>query len=177
MYDGSEGVATASGYRMLRRSSALRPDVTVDLKNVLAPSRVLRMACASKEDALNALVDALTGSSEVRDIEDLRRNVFERESLMSTGIGLGVAVPHVRIPSVTGIVMAVGVNAQPILDYETLDDEPVRILCLVAARDDQHAHYLRTLAAVSGILKPEEVRGRILSAETPEDIHAIFING
>ncbi len=147
---------------------------TVSLDEVLAPERCALLDAADKETALTALVDLLAAAPEVRDRELLLKEVFAREALMSTGIGFGVGVPHVRLPSVKDIVMAVGVNARPLADYQSLDGEPVRIVCMVAARDDQHAQYLKTLAAVSAMLKQEAVRAAVLAASDAPAVHALL---
>ncbi|MBI2425756.1 MAG: PTS sugar transporter subunit IIA [Candidatus Hydrogenedentes bacterium] len=152
---------------------ALRMD-SVTLRNVLTADRVLVLSSATKYDALNALVDALARAPEVRDKEELRREVFEREDLMSTGIGSGIGVPHVRLASVENLVLAVGVNDREIEDYVSLDERPVRIICMVAARDNQHAQYLKTLAAISTQMKVLGVREALLTAQSPQDIYDIL---
>ncbi|MEA2069619.1 MAG: PTS sugar transporter subunit IIA, partial [Verrucomicrobiota bacterium] len=95
-----------------------------------------------------------------------------REELMSTGIGFGVGVPHVRIDSVSDLVMAVAVCKRPISGYSSLDNEPVQIVCMLAARSDQHAKYIRTLSAVSGRLKDPAVRKGIIESDDPSFIHS-----
>jgi PTS system nitrogen regulatory IIA component len=159
--------------------SRLRPRTSaaaggVILADVLPPERVRILDCERKKDALNALVDTLAGAPEVDDAEELRQEIFNREKLMSTGIGFGVAVPHVRLASVKDLVMAVAVNRRDLTDYASLDDTPVRIICMVAARADQHAQYLRSLAAVSGILKDQGVRQALIAAEDPSAIYTLL---
>lgn len=145
---------------------------SISLGQVLTVERVLLLNTPNKEDALRALVDCLATSPLVRNKKELAEEVFEREKLMSTGIGFGIGVPHVRIPSVDDVVMAVGVNANGIEDYASLDEQPVRIVCMVAAHENQHAQYLRTLAAISNLMKQDEVRADLLAAQSPEEIYA-----
>lgn len=146
----------------------------VVLPDVLPRDRVVMLDVASKDATLNALVDVLAGAPEVGDADDLRREIFHREALMSTGIGFGVAVPHVRLASVKDLVMAVAVTRQGLTDYTSLDDTPIRIVCMVAARADQHAEYLRALAAVSALLKDQCVRAALVAADSPATIHALL---
>lgn len=162
--------------RKIGGGRAARPEAIL-LKDILTPERVLRLQSTSKQDALDALVDVLAAAPEVRNRDELAREVDERENLMSTGIGFGIAVPHVRLASVKDLVMAVGVNDRGLEDYASLDDEPVRIICMVAARDGQHAQYLKTLAAISGLLKETEVRTQLLEASEPNDIYDILTSG
>lgn len=144
------------------------------LREVLTPDRVLLLDCAAKDEALRALADALGRAPEVTDPEDLAREVFAREQLMSTGIGRGVGVPHVRLASVRDLVMAVGVNARELADYASLDERPVRIVCMVAARTDQHAQYLKTLAAISNLLKDRTLRDALLSARDAAAVYGLL---
>lgn len=149
----------------------------ISLSKVLPPSRVRLLDCANKDEALGALIDCLSEAPEVKNRDELAREVYERESLMSTGIGFGVGVPHVRIHSVNDLVMTVGINRHVIADYASLDEQPVRIICMVAARADQHAKYLKTLSAISTILRQETVREALLNATAPDAAHQILTGG
>lgn len=149
--------------KLARPARALRTDSVV-LRDVLTPERVRLLDCTAKEDALNILADAIITAPEVRDPQQLRREVFEREALMSTGIGFGIGVPHVRLASVADLVVAVGINRRELADYVSLDESPVQIIFMVAARDDQHAPYLKTLAAISTLMKSPGFREALLAA-------------
>ena len=154
-----------------RRAAGAQPFV---IANVLSPDRVVLMDETAKEAALMRTIDALARSPLVKDRKELVRAIFDRENLMSTGIGFGVGVPHVRLASVSDLAMAVGVSSAAIADYESLDGEPVRIICMVAAGLNQHAEYIRALAAVSGLLKDPAVRGSVLAAATEAEVFDIF---
>jgi len=145
------------------------------LEAALPPHNVLLTREESKEAVLGILLDCLSSSPEVTDPEALRREMMNRERIMSTGMGHGLGVPHVRLPSVRNLVMAVGVNDRDIVDYVALDDRPVRVVCMVAAHDDQHTQYLRTLAAVSTVLRdPANIRA-LQDATTAEEARAILL--
>jgi PTS system nitrogen regulatory IIA component len=144
------------------------------IADVLTEERVQLLDCEEKRPALLALINALATAPEVGNRNELERELFERERLMSTGVGFGIGVPHVRLASVSNVVMAVGVTRTPLADYVSLDDDPVRIICMIAAHKDQHAQYLKILAAVSGMLKLDLVRRSILEANTPAAIYGIL---
>ena len=137
---------------------------------VLVPERVLLLDHCSKEEVLTQLVDLLAGTPLVRNRDKLLKGILEREKLMSTGIGFGVGVPHVRIDSVTDLVMAVAVSKTPIADYTSLDEAPVQIVCMLAARVDQHTKYIRTLSAISSRLKDSSSREEIIASDDPAQI-------
>jgi len=144
------------------------------LNNVLTPQRIVFIDDSTKEDALRNMAEVLSSDSRVKNRDELLTAIYKREELMSTGIGLGIGVPHVRIDSVEDIVMAVGITASPITDYESLDDEPIRIICMIAARSDQHAKHIKLLSAVSKLLKNTEIREQILSSKSEQDVFDIF---
>ena len=142
---------------------------------ILTEERVVILDKADKDTVLRRLVDLLDESPLVRSRDKLLAGILAREELMSTGIGFGVGVPHVRIDSVSDLVMAVAVCRKPVEDYSSLDNQPVQIVCMLAARSDQHAKYIRTLAAVSSRLKDPDVRKSIIESDNPAFIHSQLI--
>jgi len=144
------------------------------LDEALSPDRVYQTGERRKDDLINVLVDGLAGSGEVDDPEALRQAIFTREGLMSTGIGLGVGVPHARISSVRRMVVAVAVNQEPLEDYDAIDSEPVQIVFLVAGRPDQQSNYVRLLAAISHIVKDPENRKHLIEASSPEEAYQLI---
>ena len=148
----------------------------VTSSSTLTSERVIIVADADKDKILRSLVDLLAESPFVHNREELLKGIFAREELMSTGIGFGIGIPHVRIDSVSDLVMAVAVCKQPISGYSSLDNEPVQIVCMLAARSDQHAKYIRTLSAVSNRLKAADVRQSIIESNDPAFIHAQLIS-
>jgi len=136
----------------------------VELSVVLNPSRVLILETSKKMDALKLLIDCLVTAPEVKDRQELYEGIFHREQLMSTGIGLGIAVPHVRLDSIENPVMCVGLCRNPIMDYESLDGQPVRLIFMIAAGKDQHAKYLGLLAYISSRLKDDQLRNTLINA-------------
>ena len=93
---------------------------------------------------------------------------------MSTGIGMGIAVPHVRLDSVDDIVVALGIAPYPVTDYQSLDGMPVQLIFMIAARQDQQQKYIKTLSAIANFLKKEETRKEILSCKTFTDVTEIL---
>lgn len=149
---------------------------SVSLASIIAEECVVLLDCETKEEALIQMIDLLAATPFVRKRAELVQGIFAREELMSTALGYGIGVPHVRLDSVKGIVMAVGVCKEPIRDYISLDDDPVQIICMLVARKNQHAQYIRTLSAISSRLKSEDVRERILVANDPGKIFHLLVD-
>lgn len=136
----------------------------VQLSHVLVPDRVLVLRSANKIEALRALADCLGTAPQVQDRDALIGGILYREELMSTGIGMGIAVPHVRLASVTAPVMSAGICRPPVTDYESLDGVPVQLIFMIAAGQYQHTEYLRLLSSLSLRLKSERLRDALVDA-------------
>ena len=147
----------------------------VQIRNILSPDRIVFLHQSTKHDALLELADKLSTAPQIKKAQELSSEIINREELMSTAIGRGIAIPHVRLSSVTDLVMAVGISKVDIIDFATLDDEPVKLLFMIAAAQNQHAYYLQTLSFFSSKLKNHELRDALLSAETPEDAYNILL--
>jgi PTS system nitrogen regulatory IIA component len=72
-------------------------------------------------------------------------------------------------------VVSVGISRTDIVDFQALDDEPVRLLFMIAAAYNQHAYYLQTLSFFSARLKNRELRDALLAATTPENVYALLV--
>ena len=127
------------------------PEVIV--KNILSPDRIVFINHTTKRDALVELANNLSTAPQVKYSDELVTEIFKREELMSTAIGRGIAIPHVRLSSVTDLVMSVGICKKDIIDYQSIDEIPVRILIMIAAAYNQHTYYLQTLSFFSSKLK------------------------
>ncbi|OQY34958.1 MAG: PTS fructose transporter subunit IIA [Spirochaetaceae bacterium 4572_59] len=148
-----------------------------DLKHVLAPERVLYTDFSTKRDLFTALMDSLAMAPQVKDRDELEAAIWKREELMSTGIGLGIGIPHVRIYSVSDIAVSVAVNKNEIVDYQSLDNNPVKIVFMVAAAYNQHSEYLKLLSSISTLLKEESFMEKLLIAKNPEEIYTMLTEG
>lgn len=137
----------------------------IDLRYHLHPQRVVDLTARQKDGALEEIVSAVSSAEAIEDAEALLVAVREREKILSTGIGLGIAIPHARIASVKRFVVALGRHREGI-DFGSIDGSPVRILVLIAGPQDAQKPYLELLAQLSRRLKLEEVREEILREDT-----------
>jgi PTS system nitrogen regulatory IIA component len=147
----------------------------VQVDTVVSPDRIIFLNYAAKRDALSALADNLAGAPQVKNRQELTTEILKRDELMSTAIGRGIAIPHIRLASVTDLVVSVGISKTDIVDFQALDDEPVRLLFMIAAAHNQHAYYLRILSFFSARLKNRELRDSLLKAPTPQDAYRLLL--
>lgn len=159
----------------LSSSGARIKDDVVQVKNILAPNRVIFISQTSRHDALVELANTLSSAPQVKRSDELVSEILKREELMSTAIGRGIAIPHVRLSSVTDLVMAVGVCKTPVTDFQPIDDMPVSLLFMIAAAYNQHSYYLQTLSYFSAKLKKKELRDGLLNAATTDEVYKLLI--
>lgn len=126
-----------------------------------------------KDDILNAIIDLVGKSSKVLDQEKVRTAIFDREKIMSTGVGNGFAIPHGKTDAVTDTVAAFAVTAEGI-DYQALDDKPVRLVFLLVGKDNMVGPHIKLLSRISRLMNKEDFRNRLLIAGTPHEVIEIF---
>lgn len=160
--------------RLSSSSNTKKTDDAVQVKNILSPDRVVFITQSAKRDALTELANVLANAPQVKRGDELLSEILKREELMSTAVGRGIAIPHVRLSSVTDLVMAVGVCRTPISDFQTVDDKPVNLLIMIAAAYNQHTYYLQTISYFSAKLKSQELRDAIANAATEKEVYELL---
>ena len=144
--------------------------MSISLESIIPPERVKVLDATDKESALREMAALVTGLPQVEDGERLIEAIFEREEIVSTGIGLGIAIPHAKIPQVTDFVVALGKTRRGI-EFNSLDGQPVEFIVLIAGPDNQQERYLQLLARITLKLKDAAVRRQLAAAE---DVDAIL---
>ncbi len=124
----------------------------------------------SKNEILNELIDFTAGTYDFSDLEFVRGQIFHREELMSTGIGLGLAIPHIRTDQVTNPVITIGIAKEGILDYNTIDDKPIKIIFLIFVGKDQHQIHVKLLSKIVTELKDPEFIDKLSLAKNAEEV-------
>ena len=147
----------------------------IEFDKMIDESRIIDLKATSKEEALRELVDTLATSPDVTDKEELLNAIFEREKVISTGVGIEVALPHVKIPSVKNFVIAIGRSHKGI-DFESLDDKPVYIVVMIGANDKQAGDFLKVLARLVLKLKNRGFRKQVMFASSPKRIKELFVS-
>jgi DNA-binding protein/PTS system, IIA component len=143
-------------------------------ENFLSPDRVVILDYVSKHDVLVMMSEVLAKAPQVKNSAELLDAILKREALMSTAVGRGIAIPHVRLSSVTDLVMAVGISKRDILDFDAVDGNPVRLVFMIAAANNQHDYYLQTISHFSAKLRNEELKSSLLNSTDPAEVYALL---
>lgn len=120
----------------------------------------------NKQDLLEELVAVVTTGNGEEAHEDVLRAVREREAVLSTGIGHGVAIPHGKSPAVGELRMAAGRSAEPV-DFDALDGEPVSLVFLLVGPESAAGPHIKALSRISRLVRRDDVRERLIAAPTP----------
>jgi nitrogen PTS system EIIA component len=144
------------------------------LADLLSPEHVVWLESDDKNAALSRLLGLLATSSAVRDPQGLQQAILSREVMMSTGVGYGVAIPHAKIPSVDRFLLAIGISQGGIAYGSLVDDQPVKLLCMIAAPEGRNAEYLKLLSVLMKFIKSE--KGLILNASHPDEVRRYAAN-
>lgn len=126
----------------------------------------------TKKEILFELVEPLKKAGLIDNVDTVVKIIMERESLGSTGIGDGVAIPHGKMKSIGDIICAVGRSKKGV-DFDAVDRQPVHIFFLVLAPEDSASLHLKVLSRISKILRDPSFRKTILKLA---DAHEIYVN-
>lgn len=127
----------------------------------------------SKDDILDAMIDLIATSPKVLDKAKVREAIFEREKIMSTGVGNGFAIPHGKTDAVSDIVAGFAVTASPI-DYQSLDEKPVQLVFLLVGKDSMVGPHIKLLSRISRLMNKEDFRKRLLKVKTSKELLNMF---
>ena len=138
------------------------------LTDLLTVDRIkIPLVSRTKEDVLRELVDVLADEDGAESRAEVLRAVREREAVLSTGIGNGVAIPHGKSPSVPELRMAAG-TAEPPVDFDALDGQPVKLVFLLVGPETAAGPHIKALSRIARLIRNDDVRERLLSARTPD---------
>lgn len=126
-----------------------------------------------KESVIIELVDLVSKSKMIRDRDDLLKDILERENLVTTGIGYGVAFPHAKTKAAKGIVIAFG-RSDAGLEFDAMDKKPVHLFFLIAAPEDAIGAHLNVMARLSFLMRAEETRAKLMEVKSPGELLTIL---
>ncbi len=110
----------------------------------------------TKYEVINALITEAAKQSKL-DRDTIMRLTWHREKMMTTGVGFSLALPHIRINDIPEPVVLVGICKNPIKDYESQDEQPIRVIIFIVAPDQNQELYLQLLGSISRKLRHQKI--------------------
>lgn len=145
----------------------------MDIVDYIQPELIFFLQDETRDDALRGMVEGLYDVGMVDEINAFYQAVVEREKIVSTGIGMGIAIPHAKLPAYNHFFIAIGI-LQKGVDWNALDHAPVRLIFLLGGPDDKQTEYLQILSALTSAIKDETRRKKLLTLNSKEDIIELF---
>jgi mannitol/fructose-specific phosphotransferase system IIA component (Ntr-type) len=150
---------------------------TTEINQLLRPDLVrIGLPGTTKRGVINALVDVLNGHEDIDSLEAIRTAIFDREEMMSTGVGKGLGLPHAKTPAATDTVAAFATTEEPV-DFGAIDDDPIRLLLLLVGPEDHKSKHIKILGRISRLVSRDALRERLIDAQKPETIIEILRKG
>lgn len=147
--------------------------MAVKLKELITKETVIFLETLEMEDTIDALVGKAKVEGLISDEKSFKEAVLEREELVSTGIGLGVAIPHAKVKELDKFFVIVGLNKNG-LDWDAIDRNPVGAVFLIGGPEKQQKKYLQIIAKLILLIKNPERRQKLLNAQEEQEIVEIF---
>ena len=136
-------------------------------------STIIDLAGETKEDIISELVDSLEVGDSITDRATVLQAVLEREKIMSTGIGDGIAIPHGKSGAVVKLVAALGTQKRGV-DFEALDGEPAYVFFHLVSPANVSGPHIKALARISRLLKNDDFKKKLIAADSAEEVIAII---
>ena len=140
------------------------------LSRLISPNRITWLDQDNKIDCLRGLVQCLSESEELGNEDSIFDAIMEREQLLSTGFGLGLAIPHAKLNIIDDFIVGLALHRDGV-PFDSLDDQPVHILVMILGPDQKQDEYLKVLSRVTAFLKDQ--RESILSLEDNEELYKL----
>jgi mannitol/fructose-specific phosphotransferase system IIA component (Ntr-type) len=139
------------------------------LSELLSIDRIkIPLESQTKDDLLRELVGVAAAPAGQPARDDVLRAVREREAVLSTGIGHGVAIPHGKSSAVGDLRMAAGRAAAPV-DFDALDGQPVSLFFLLVGPESAAGPHIKALSRISRLVRKDEVRDKLVAAQTAQE--------
>ncbi|RMF61172.1 MAG: PTS sugar transporter subunit IIA [Calditrichaeota bacterium] len=144
------------------------------LVDVLKPEYIkIPLTETTKLEVIKELLSVLVEQKVVNNPDEVLTAILEREKIMTTGVGNGVAIPHCKTRHATDFAIAMGIHPTGI-DFQSLDNKPTQIVFLLIGPEDKPGTHIRLLSRISRIISREKVRQQILQCSSPQDVYNIL---
>lgn len=143
------------------------------LSKIIDDSNIFIISATDKNEALNFLIDKASKQSCVIDKSLFRKELIGRENILSTGIGLGIAIPHVKSRAVSELTLVLGVSKKGI-EFKAIDDKKVNFVFLVGVPEDENTLYLQIISRIILAMKNLDFQKKLLACNSSLEIKELF---
>ncbi|MCF8259669.1 MAG: PTS sugar transporter subunit IIA [Melioribacteraceae bacterium] len=140
------------------------------ISDILKENRVkIGLKKNAKEEIIKEIIDLFADDDRINNLDEVKKVVLERETVMSTGVGKGFAIPHGKTNAANEIIIGFGSTAEPV-EFESLDGNPVNLIFLVVGKENMVGEHIKILSRISRMMNKDDFRARLSKAKTPKDV-------
>lgn len=127
----------------------------------------------NKNDLINELIDLLEPKVNQEQLEKMRESVFDREQIMSTGVGKQLAIPHGKCSFIDDIFASFAILKKPI-EFNSIDNEPVKMVFLLVGPESKCNNHIKLLSRISRLMNSSSFREKLLNCHSSDEIYETF---
>jgi PTS system nitrogen regulatory IIA component len=142
----------------------------IKISSYLNVNLVSFLTVNSRYEAISFLVSNLGERNNFVDGKVFHRAIINREKIVSTGIGMGVAIPHAKLSSLNEFFISIGIQQNRGIDWDSIDGASVRLVFMIGGPDNRQDEYLQILSRLTLIIKDEALRKKLINAENEEEV-------
>jgi PTS system nitrogen regulatory IIA component len=158
----------------LKELFRLKKNKILRIYDLLEESYICFLQSKNRNDAILEMIDSLDKKNVFKDKEKFYQAIIDREKIVSTGIGMGVAIPHAKLNDLENFFITIGILKSNGLDWKSIDKNPVRIIFMIGGPESKQNEYLQLLSKLTIALRDVNLRKNLLRLDSKEDILKLF---
>jgi nitrogen PTS system EIIA component len=151
-----------------------KKDGPMSITDYLDDRLVVFLQSEAQLSSIDELIEALDLAHQLKDKEKFHQAILNREKIVSTGIGLGVAIPHAKLPEYEQFFIAIGVQEGRGIEWNSLDGSQVHLIFMIGGPDNRQTDYLNILSRLTMAIKDSARRKALLKATSAQQVIDLF---
>jgi len=148
----------------------------IKISNYLDINLVSFLKSKSRDGVISQMIDSLDNFKNLPDKELFKEAILKRENIVSTGIGMGVAIPHAKLSFFSQFFIAIGIQKAKALEWDSLDGSLVRLIFMIGGPENKQNEYLQILSHLTLIIKDEKLRKKLTNSSSKEEVVKLLLN-
>jgi len=148
---------------------------TCSIAQYLNEDLISFLSVQTREQAIYQLVEILYHNKKINDKDEFLNAVLEREKIVSTGIGMGVAIPHAKLTSICDFFIIIGIQKKQPLYWDSIDNSFVNLIFMIGGPENRQNEYLQILSLITMAIKNESLRKNIIGAKWPQKVFSDLV--
>jgi len=151
-----------------------KKDNPVSITEYLDDRLVVFLNVQTQEQAIDALIEALDQAHKLKNRSTFHKAILDREKLVSTGVGLGVSIPHAKLGGYDDFFISIGIQGGRGIEWNSLDGSQVHLIFMIGGPDNKQTEYLKILSRLTMAIKDPERRMALLKATSAKQVIDLF---